>query len=109
MKFIVFIGLAILVIATGIFGVNRFFSGNPSKLQETEEKVLQYLIEERNYKPSEISNIRSDYYWKGGPENSYLAYVKFKDDGYEYEYVYYDKQGVRPIGTTNGIDGKHNE
>ncbi|MCM2675201.1 DUF3139 domain-containing protein [Alkalicoccobacillus plakortidis] len=106
----VFISLfsSIVIIIGGVL-IFRFFTGSQAMLDKTGDATYVHLIEDRQYQPGEIKNIRTVYSWKDTRENAYNAYVEFADEpGREYEYIYNDNQGIRQTGSLDG-EGNHVE
>lgn len=94
MKRINFIILVIILMLGGVT-VFSFFNGDKEKLEETQEAVYNYLINE-GYNPSEIKSIRPEYSWKDEERNAYMAFVTFKDEpNVEYLFLYNKEEGIR--------------
>jgi hypothetical protein len=84
--------------------------GNPFKVVELESKVKKYLMNNKGYKPEEISTIKGYYSWKDG---KYYARVIFSDE-VQTEYTYYlNNKGIIKQGgysyPNNNVSFKHNE
>lgn len=106
MKKVIFIVLIIVVIVGGILLYN-FFNGSNKMLNETEEAVYNYLINNKGYEKSDIKSIRPEYSWLDEKRNSYFAFVIFNDEPEnEYLYIYDKDEGIRERGT-NSPNAKH--
>lgn len=76
-KIILFVTLALVVVLLG-WGYFSLF-GNPIKMNDAEEKVRAYLIQQKGYSPEEMIEVTGNYSFKSS-EAPYGASVTFADD-----------------------------
>ncbi|WP_185970921.1 DUF3139 domain-containing protein [Alkalicoccobacillus porphyridii] len=104
--------LSLMTLTGGGILLFNFFNGSQEQLEMTENRVYEYLMEERNYTDEEIDSIRTEYDWRNDRDDergAYQAFVTFSDEEeYEYEYIYNELEGVRQIGRNEG-EGNHSE
>ncbi|WP_434750385.1 DUF3139 domain-containing protein [Paenibacillus amylolyticus] len=98
--------LAIVVILSG-WGYFSLF-GNPIKMNDAEEKVRAYLIQQKGYTPEEIIDTTGNYSFTSS-EAPYGASVTFADDpNNKYHYIIF-KDGHIEQYSYSGDNPKHLE
>lgn len=72
--------LMLLVSLWGIYSLYQYFIyGNPQKIKESEEIVLDYLINEKGYGNQDIMIIKGIYNWKESSDSKYGGTLILKE------------------------------